>query len=76
MFKNKGVKPTEKQVVVETKISNPSIHMLDVNMAIIESKVTEQQMFRIESQLKSQLLTRKRRKDYNNFLSRLYRRCK
>jgi hypothetical protein len=27
MFKNKGVKPTEKQVMVEHKVSNPSIHM-------------------------------------------------
>jgi hypothetical protein len=46
MFKNKGVKSTEKQVVVEPKISNPSIHMVDVNMAITRSKVTEKHMFK------------------------------
>jgi hypothetical protein len=33
MFKNKTMKPTNKQVVVEPKVSNPSVHMLDVNMA-------------------------------------------
>ncbi len=41
MFKNKGAKPTEKQVVVEPKVSNPSIHMVDVNMAITRGKVIE-----------------------------------
>jgi hypothetical protein len=41
MFKNKGVKPIEKQVVVEPKVSNPSVHMADVNMAITRSKVTK-----------------------------------
>jgi hypothetical protein len=34
MFKNKGMKLTDRQVVVEPKVSNPSIHMVDVNMAI------------------------------------------
>jgi len=42
MFKNKIVKPTDKQVVVEPKVSNPSVHMVDVNVAIISSKVTEE----------------------------------
>jgi len=46
MFKNKGMKPTEKQVVVEPKVSNPLIHMVDVNMAIVKSKVTEKQVFK------------------------------
>jgi len=41
MFKNKGVKSIEKQVMVEPKVSNPSVHMVDVNMAITKSKVTE-----------------------------------
>jgi hypothetical protein len=30
MFKNKRVKSIEKQTVVEPKVSNPSIHMVDV----------------------------------------------
>jgi hypothetical protein len=38
MFKNKRMKPTEKQVVVEPKVSNPSVHMVDVNMAITRAK--------------------------------------
>jgi hypothetical protein len=42
MFKNKKVKPTKKQVVVEPKVLNPSIHMVDVNMAITKSKVTKE----------------------------------
>jgi hypothetical protein len=42
MFKNKGVKPTEKQAMVEPKVSNPSIHMVDVNMAITRNKVTKE----------------------------------
>jgi hypothetical protein len=42
MFKNKGVKPTEKQIMVETKVSNPSVHVVDVNMAITRSKVTKE----------------------------------
>jgi len=41
MFKNKGMKPTKKQNVVKPKISNPLVHMVDVNMAITKSKVTE-----------------------------------
>jgi hypothetical protein len=41
MFKNKGVKPIDKQVVVEPKVSNPSVHMVDVNMAIIRNNVIE-----------------------------------
>ncbi len=39
MFKNKGMKLIDKQVVVKPKVSNPSIHMVDVNMPITKSKV-------------------------------------
>jgi hypothetical protein len=35
IFKNKGMKHTDKQVVVEPKVSNPSIHMVDVNLSWI-----------------------------------------
>jgi hypothetical protein len=45
-FKNKGVKPTKKKIVVEPKVSNPLVHMVDVNMAITKSKVTEEQVFK------------------------------
>jgi hypothetical protein len=42
MFKNKRIKPTDKQVVaVEHKVSNPSVHTVHVNMAITRSKVNE-----------------------------------
>jgi hypothetical protein len=31
-----------KQVVVEPKVSNPSVHMVDVNMALARSTVIEE----------------------------------
>jgi hypothetical protein len=46
VFKNKGVKPTKKQVMIESNVSNPSIHMVDVNMAITRNKVTEEHVFK------------------------------
>jgi hypothetical protein len=46
MFKNKGVKTIEKQVVVEPKVVNPLIHIVDVNMAITRSKVIEEHVFK------------------------------
>jgi len=39
--KYKGMNTTNKQVVVEPKVSNPSVHMVDVNMAIVWSTVIE-----------------------------------
>ncbi len=32
----------EKQVVVEPKVANPLVHIMDVNMAITRNKVTEE----------------------------------
>jgi hypothetical protein len=46
MFKNKRMKPTKKQDVVKPKVSNPSFHMVDVNMAITRSKVIEEHVFK------------------------------
>jgi hypothetical protein len=46
MFKNKGVKTVEKPFVVEPKVVDPSIHMVDVNMAITKSKVIEKHVFK------------------------------
>jgi len=46
MFKNKGVKTIKKPFVVEPKVANPSIHVMDVNMAIAKSKVTKEQVFK------------------------------
>jgi hypothetical protein len=34
IFKNKRVRTTKKQIVVEPKVVNPSVHIMDVNMAI------------------------------------------
>jgi len=69
MFKNKGVKTIEKQVVVEPKVANPSVHIVDVNMAITNNKVIENMCLRTNSQSRrSLLLIRKKNKNYNNFL--------
>jgi len=45
MSKNKGVKTIEKQVVVEPKVANPSVHIVDVNMTITKNKVIEEHVF-------------------------------
>jgi hypothetical protein len=41
MFKNKRMKTTKKPFVMEPKVSDPSIHIVDVNMAITKKKVIE-----------------------------------
>jgi hypothetical protein len=33
-------------IVVECKVSNPLVHMLDANMAITKSKVIEEHVFK------------------------------
>jgi hypothetical protein len=57
MFKNEGAKPTEKQTVVEPKVSNPSVHMVHVNMAIPRSKVTKKQVFKDIEPIKNKFAT-------------------
>jgi len=39
MFKNKGVNIIKKQAMVEPKVANPLVHIMDVNMAITRNKV-------------------------------------
>jgi hypothetical protein len=56
MFKNKGVKPKQKQVVVEHKVSNPLLRMVDVTMAITRSKVNEKQMFKDKKPIKKKFV--------------------
>jgi hypothetical protein len=57
MFKNKGMKTTEKPYVVEPKVVNPLVHVVDVNMAITKNKVTEEQMFKDKEPIKKKLAT-------------------
>jgi hypothetical protein len=40
------MKTIEKPFVVEPKVVNPSVHVVDVNMAIDRSKVIEEQVFK------------------------------
>jgi hypothetical protein len=42
MFKNKGMKTIEKPYVVESKVANPSIQIMDVSMAITRNKVIDE----------------------------------
>ncbi len=46
MFKNKGMKTTKKPCVMEPKVANLSIHIMDVNIAITKRKVIEKQVFK------------------------------
>jgi hypothetical protein len=57
MFKNKGVKTIEKPSMVEPKVVNPLIHMVDVNMAITRSKVTEEHVFKDKEPIKKKSTT-------------------
>jgi hypothetical protein len=50
MLKNKGMKPTKKQVVVEPKVSNPFVHMVDVNMASPRAKSLKNKCLKTKSQ--------------------------
>jgi hypothetical protein len=61
MFKNKGVKTTKKPSMVEPKVVNPLVHIVDVDMAITRSKLIEKQVFKTKSQSRRNLLfTRKK----------------
>jgi hypothetical protein len=46
MFKNKRLKTTKKPSMVELKVANPSVHIMDVNMAITRSKVINEHVFK------------------------------
>jgi chaperonin GroEL (HSP60 family) len=52
MFKNKGMKTTKKPYVVEPKVVNPLIHIVDVNMAMTRSKVIKEQVFKDRKPIK------------------------
>jgi hypothetical protein len=52
MFKNKGVKTIEKTSLVEPKVANPSVHIVDVNIAITRSKVIKEQVFKDKKPIK------------------------
>ncbi len=45
MFKKKGMKTSKKPYVVEPKVANPSVHVVDVDIVITRSKIIEQQNF-------------------------------
>ncbi len=56
MFKNKGVKTIEKPFVVDPKVVNPLVHVMDLNMAIIKNKVTEEQVFKDREPIKKKFV--------------------
>jgi hypothetical protein len=42
--------------VVEPKVSNPLVHMVDVNMAITKSKVIKKQVFKDKEPIKKKFV--------------------
>ncbi len=56
MFKNKGMKTTKKLYVVEPKVANPLVHILDVSMAITGNKVNEEQVFKDRKPIKKKFV--------------------
>jgi hypothetical protein len=52
MFKNKEGKIVKKPSVVEPKVANPLVHIMDVNMAITNSSVSEKQVFKDREPIK------------------------
>jgi hypothetical protein len=56
MFKKKGVKTIEKQIVVEPKVANPSVHTVYVNMANTRTKVTKEQVFKDKEPIKKKFV--------------------
>jgi hypothetical protein len=42
--------------MVEPKVSNPSVHMVDVNMAITRSKVIEEHVFKDREPIKKKFV--------------------
>jgi hypothetical protein len=42
----------DKQVVVKPKVINPFVHIMDVNMAITNNKVVEEQVFKDRKPIK------------------------
>jgi hypothetical protein len=56
MFKNKGMKTTKKPYVVEPKVTNSLVHIVDVNMAITNSKVIEEQVFKDKKPIKKKFV--------------------
>ncbi len=56
MLKNKGMKPKKKNYG-RNKVSNPLIHMVEVNMAIIRSKVIDEHVFKDRKPIKKKFVT-------------------
>jgi hypothetical protein len=46
------MKPTNKQAMVEPKVSNPLVHMVDMNMATIRNEVIEEHVFKDRKPIK------------------------
>jgi hypothetical protein len=56
MFKNKQMKTINKPYIMEPKVTNPLVHMVDVNMAITKSKVTEKHVFKDREPIKNKFV--------------------
>jgi len=55
-LKNKGVKTIKKPYVVEPKVVNSSVDIVDVNMAIVGNKVIEKEVFKDREPIKKKFI--------------------
>jgi hypothetical protein len=56
MFKNKGMKTTYKQFMVQPKVANPLVHIMDVNMGITKCKVAKEHVFKDREPIKKKFV--------------------
>jgi hypothetical protein len=55
-LRTKGMKIIEKPFVVEPKVANPLVHIVDVNMAITKRKVIEKQVLKDKEPIKKKFV--------------------
>jgi hypothetical protein len=53
MCKNKGMKTAKKPSMVESKVLNPLVHIMDVNKTITRNKVIKKQVFKDRKPIKN-----------------------
>jgi hypothetical protein len=76
-LRTKGIKIIKKPFVVEPKVVNPLVHIVDVNITITKRKVIKKQVFKDKKPIKKKFVVGwEKNKNYNNLLSKQYKRCK
>jgi hypothetical protein len=55
-LRTKGMKTINKLFVVEPKVVNPLVHIVDVNIAITKKKVIKKQVFKDKELIKKKIV--------------------